>query len=309
MRIEQQDRSLMPITFLVIALHAVMLTMAYIDSSLSKPVAPPIAKRLVVQTVALQPQVQEEEPFIAVQEEPPPKEEPAPPPPQEVEIPKEEPPPPPPPAPVVEQEIKKPKPVEKKPTPPPKKKTPPKPVKKKEVAKPKKTETKTKPKVTPAKNIPKVDPKVEAAKAKKRTLLEQAQKSIAKIEKNSDKISANRASTIAEANVPARIESLHVEALVGDGTQTFTKQEIGYNDELAGRLKLMLRLPEFGDVKVKLTLERSGKFVKAVIVSAESTANKKYVEKNLPKLSYPGFGNNFGTEPQYTFVIVLSNDL
>ena len=85
-------------------------------------------------------------------------------------------------------------------------------------------------------------------------------------------------------------------------------KEIGYRDELAGRLKLLLRLPEFGEVKIKLTLSRAGKVAKVSIVSAESAANRTYIEKTIPTLSFPSFGNNFGTLPEYTFLISLSND-
>jgi hypothetical protein len=55
-------------------------------------------------------------------------------------------------------------------------------------------------------------------------------------------------------------------------------------------------------------LDRSGKVFSVVIVSSESVANRKYIEKIVPTLTFPGFGSNFGSVMQYTFSITLSND-
>ena len=85
--------------------------------------------------------------------------------------------------------------------------------------------------------------------------------------------------------------------------------EVSYRDELANRLKLLLRLPEYGEVKVKLTIERSGKIAKVLIISSESSANRKYIEKTLPGLTFPQFGTRFGDVDQYTFSITLGNEL
>lgn len=192
-------------------------------------------------------------------------------------------------------------------------------------AKPKKTETKSKdpepkkvkppevkapPKIAPqaaaAKPTePKVDREAEAAKAKRQQLLAQAQQSIAKVSQTQDRLGAMSSTS---AKLPAMIENLHVEAAVLGDVSRLSKQEVSYYDELASRLKLLLRLPEYGEVKIKLTLERSGKFVKVMIVSAESSGNKKYVEKTIPTLTFPSFGSNFDEAAQYTFVISLSNE-
>lgn len=167
-------------------------------------------------------------------------------------------------------------------------------------------------KAEPSTQEPKIDPAIiaaqEAAKAKRRELLASAQKSIAKIERTRDKLGASQATLESAPAVPRPIESLQIETLLGEKKQELSSQEIGYHEELASRLKLLLRLPEFGEVKIKLTLERSGRFVKVVIVSAESTSNRKYIEKTLPSLKFPSFGNNFSDLDQYTFVIALSNE-
>lgn len=140
---------------------------------------------------------------------------------------------------------------------------------------------------------------------KQRKLLQKAKESIAKIDKSQHNFTASTTSL-----VPASIEKLHIDALPSGGAKSsFNTREIGYVDELVSRLKLMLRLPEYGAVKVQLTLERTGKVAKVVIVSSENAANKKYIEKTLPTVSFTPFGDNFGTQQQYTFEIHLNNDI
>lgn len=171
-----------------------------------------------------------------------------------------------------------------------------------------KKEIKIEPKKT-APSTPKPDPKAEAAQAKRRELIANAQKSIGNIDSTRGKVSASKTTVLAATGIPSRIESLQIESLSSHDGPQLSKHEQSYYDELGGRLKLLLRLPEFGEVKVKLTLERSGKFSKVAIVSAKSASNRSYLEKTLPTLKYPSFGNNFGTETQYTFVITLSNEM
>lgn len=211
-------------------------------------------------------------------------------------------------------EVKKPEP--KKETPKPKKETPKavkketkKPVPKKEVAKEKPKEKKVAqnpPKKTPEK--PKVNAQADQTKAKQRELLAKAQQSIANIDKTRGKIATAKGSDLLLSTaLPGRIDSLQVESL--PNAEPLTAREIGYRDELASRLRLLLKLPEHGEVKVKLTLERSGKVAKLVIVNSQSAVNRAYIEKKIPGLSFPAFGSNFEGESQYTFLIALSNEL
>lgn len=192
------------------------------------------------------------------------------------------------------------------------------PVKKQEKASPKKTtavkstEAKKMPEKKEAASAAKVDAEViaaqEAAKVKRRQLLDSAQKSIAKIERTRDTLGASQGVTKGALAIPRPIESLQIETLTVEMKPDVTPQQAGYHQELASRMKLLLRLPDYGEIKLKLTLERTGHFVKALIVSSESPSNRKYIETTLPTLKYPSFGNHFGSCDQYTFVITLSND-
>lgn len=110
--------------------------------------------------------------------------------------------------------------------------------------------------------------------------------------------------------IPKQIEQLQIDALpVGSTVPVdLSAKEVSYRDEIAYRLKMALKLPDYGEVKIKLTLDRSGKVASVQSVHAESTKNKQYIEKTVPSLIFPPFGTNFAQAAQYTFMITLNND-
>jgi len=147
----------------------------------------------------------------------------------------------------------------------------------------------------------------QALKARQQELLAQAQERIAKIAPSRDKVSPDKGNNVTIAAVPSAIMSLQIDDLPDHSGPKLSDQEMRYRDELVSRLKLHLRLPEVGDVKVKLTLERTGKVAKVVIVSAESAVNRKFLEEKLPSITFSPFGN-FSSDAQYTFALTLSNE-
>lgn len=144
-----------------------------------------------------------------------------------------------------------------------------------------------------------------AFKEKQRALLSKAKEKIGKINTESSKIGAPIERFEA---TPSPIGSLSIEKLSIDGEAALSVKEMAYREELGHRLRLLLKLPEYGEIKVRLTLERSGKVLQLKVISAESEENKVYVEKALPKLKMPPFGTNFSAFQQYTFTITMSND-
>lgn len=140
-----------------------------------------------------------------------------------------------------------------------------------------------------------------AQKAKQQELLAKAQESIAKIRRDGVTIDAKQRADL-------KIPQLTLATVAADEASSLSMGEVSYRDELAGRLKLLLKLPEYGSVKLKLTLQRSGKVSKVAIVSAGSAQNRAYVEKLMPTLQFPPFGTQFGQDPEYTFTITLNND-
>lgn len=310
------------ITLFVIAIHAILISWMILTPF--SPVMPRQNERLIVKTIELSPpppvskQVIEPIPEIEpiLKPEIPPELEA---PPQVIEE-----------APKIEP-IKK---MEKKPSSPSpakkniSKKKPPtekKPIKKIEPVKKKVPPKQTTP--APKKTIPKkldkpldkpkVDSKLEAAKSKaqqeaqekQRKLIAAAQENLAKIDQGRAKMSAAKSSLGNIAVVPVAIKSLQIEALPDSHAPPMTSGEKSYRDELASRLKLMLKLPEHGDVHLKLTLDRMGKVVNVKIVKSASSMNRNTIEKNLPNLKFPPFGNHFENMSEYTFIIQLSNEL
>lgn len=146
--------------------------------------------------------------------------------------------------------------------------------------------------------------KVRQEKIKQQELFQKAQARLS----NFKEVRIASASPPAAINAPA-IDKLHIDALPLEHSKEWSMQEIRYQDELASRLQLFLKLPEKGDIKLKLTLQRSGKVEKVEILSSQSAANRKYVEDKLPTLSLPGFGSHFGTAPTYAFTILLQSEL
>lgn len=158
---------------------------------------------------------------------------------------------------------------------------------------------------------PKIDPVVEARKIKQRELMAKAKASMANMEKDRNKAAAKPAAetSFAQANVPKAIESLQIDAFSTGEAVTLTSREMSYRDELARRLKLGLRLPEYGEVKIKLTLERSGKVTQVQIVSSKNEKNRQYIEKTVPTLIFSDFGDNFEDSQHYTFIVCLNNEV
>jgi outer membrane biosynthesis protein TonB len=148
----------------------------------------------------------------------------------------------------------------------------------------------------------------EARLAKQKTLLARAKESIAKIDTHHDTLPSNESMTSLSFGSLKSIENLKIDALPsGDIKGVLSDPESSYIAELKHRLELMLRLPERGDVKVLLTLNRSGTVEKVDIVNTKSDINKKYVESKLPQVTFTNFGTNFANHEKYTFQITLKN--
>jgi colicin import membrane protein len=294
-----KDRSLLGIIPFVVITHVLAILWLVSISTWNPPMPPP--KPVIVKTVKLSPPpppliaIEESAPLAPPEVKPspellPPEVKPSP----ELKPPEVKPSPPLSPPPVKSPAESKP-PAPKPKIPPPKKQTtpPPKPIPK--------TPPPPKPMEPPAPTPAEIAQK--AAQAKQRNLLSQAKEKMGKINKNPGSI----AQEISLAT-PGKIESLHIDALVLDGGAALNAKESAYRDELAYRLKLLLKLPKYGEVKLRLTVERSGQAAKIAMISFQSEENKTYLESALPKLKLPAFGTNFPGQEEYTFTITLSNE-
>lgn len=148
--------------------------------------------------------------------------------------------------------------------------------------------------------------KPESGERKK--LLQKVQESIAKIEERSDKVVSSFAKNRSVgAASPGKVEKSSVQAK-GVIEDRLEGAENDYRDELAACMKLLVRLPEYGNVELKLTLGSSGDVKEVEILNAESERNRGHVKSVLPTLTFPPFGKRFDGLGKYTFHITLTNE-
>ncbi len=101
---------------------------------------------------------------------------------------------------------------------------------------------------------------------------------------------------------------LDVPAPVGPSVGPFVgKSGINdYQDSLVSYLHQSLNLPDYGEVKIQLSLREDGTVAKMVVLKAESKKNKEYLEKNLPMLKFPRLNSTLKEE---TFVLTFCNEI
>lgn len=215
------------------------------------------------------------------------------------------PPPPPPPEPKKTEIKPAPKPTHHKPTPHPKP-APKKPLpEKKPEPKPQAT---PKPLATTSPPKPPPPPPQEIAEQQRRAnLVAQAKERLNQVGKTAPQSSSSELTALFSSNKALEtLESLHATSLTVETNSPLTVGQMSYRDELAHRLKLGLKLPEYGDVRLQLTVHRSGRIVRVRVERSASSLNRTYVEKTLPDLKMAPFGESFGTIEEFTFTITLT---
>lgn len=151
----------------------------------------------------------------------------------------------------------------------------------------------------------------EVARQKEQVLISKAQENLAKMGETRGKISSAPSLSLEETSLPKELGDLQVDALPISEPGTagdWGAKEVSYGSEIASRLKKGLRLPDYGAVKIKLTLDRTGKVIKVETTKSESQKNKTYVESKIPTLLFPPFGQRFKDAAQNTFEITFQND-
>jgi outer membrane biosynthesis protein TonB len=195
------------------------------------------------------------------------------------------------------QAIPKPQPQTKKEPPPAVVKKPaakPAPVVKKEPAIADKILTKKAP--PPAKKTPPAENRARISDS----LLQELEESIAKIENKSDKAKFNKAATTA---TPSPIQ-LQIDTQAGE-----EETSSDYTDNLVGHLHRTLSLPDYGEVKIQLSLRQDGTVAKVIVLNAQSVKNRQYLETHLPRLKFPRFAGAYATKSEQTFVLTFCNEL
>jgi hypothetical protein len=150
----------------------------------------------------------------------------------------------------------------------------------------------------------------EAAKQRELELLSKAKTNLAKMSETRNQITPSPSLNLETTSLPKELGVLQIDTLPTEGSTGADRsaKEAGYNGEVASRLKKGLRLPDYGAVKIKLTLDREGKVISVETISSESSKNRTYVESKIPALLFPPFGQRFKGATQNSFVITLQND-
>lgn len=149
---------------------------------------------------------------------------------------------------------------------------------------------------TPAKKVEQPK-KANPTNEKQKEMLKQAQKLMNQLER------AQTKSVTTQIAIPSKISSLQIDSLADENLG-----DANYRDEIAAYLKYQLKLPEYGEVKLRLTLARSGLVSKIEVLQSKSSLNKNYVEMQVPNLKFPSFGNLFNQANQYSFTILLKSE-
>ncbi len=85
----------------------------------------------------------------------------------------------------------------------------------------------------------------------------------------------------------------------------FGEDDEGTEEEtLASFLHTSLNLPEFGEVKIQMTIKKDGTVARLSVLQAESHKNKAYLEKHLPLLRFPLI-----LDKEKTFTFTFCNEI
>lgn len=134
------------------------------------------------------------------------------------------------------------------------------------------------------------------------SLLKELEESIAKIENKSDKqIISSKAPSVQKAAAPIVLQidqGMEANNTAGD-----------YTDALISHLHRSLSLPEYGEVKIQLSLRQDGTVAKIIVLKTENEKNRIYLENNLLNLRFPHFAGAFANKKEYTFFLTFCNEL
>ncbi len=152
--------------------------------------------------------------------------------------------------------------------------------------KPKPVVAKPKSQPKPVATKPKATPPPKQENSELLALMEQSLHGLEKVKQKSSSTSA-----------PTKVGPLKSESL----------SETSYEQMLVSYLQERLQFPENGEVKVKLTVTRSGTIAKSIILLTSSKINERYINEHLEQIALPSFGTSFKGEREHTFALTLTS--
>lgn len=143
--------------------------------------------------------------------------------------------------------------------------------------------------------------KVNAPAPKVQSLLQSIEESLDKIDQ--PKVRKKTAQT---ADLPVKKKRLKIDDLDSSSAIGYSDN---YQDQLIDLLQSGLDLPDYGEVKLKLTLKKDGTIMELTIIEAQSQKNRSYLEKNLKTVHFPVFSGGLAKENTHTFTLTFCNQL
>ena len=94
-----------------------------------------------------------------------------------------------------------------------------------------------------------------------------------------------------------------IPTLTIDSIDDIASDQAEYEETIIRYLQHLLQLPEYGEVKMELTVKSDGSISRIKVLKTESMKNKNYLEKNLPLLKLPVLGS------EKTFTLTFCNEI
>lgn len=167
------------------------------------------------------------------------------------------------------------------------------------------------------KETPKKEPKKEIAKAKPKPAPETKkpalEKSLAQPVQEKDPLLeeiAQRLEALAAASEPPRFRpslSLPSEVEPKAKVTESSNENPVYGEILIAYLQNALDLPEFGEVKAKLDIDRFGRLIDFEILETKSVKNAEFLKNRLPELALPCFNEADSSNTNLSFTITFRN--
>lgn len=150
----------------------------------------------------------------------------------------------------------------------------------------------TQPSTAPVKKTPSPK-KEEKPEPVAQQLLEELEASLTKIESKPNKFSGKKSDVVPKSDYSLQIDRL----------DNLDSKETEYQLELVSYLQEALHLPDYGEVKMEITLRPDGSVASLKVLEAESVKNRNYLEKSLPLLRFPVYDKTIRT-----FVLTFCNE-
>ena len=103
-------------------------------------------------------------------------------------------------------------------------------------------------------------------------------------------------------HLPQPIETLHIDTPLEKGEDT------AYLCLMVQTLRKQLKLPREGEVKITMTVSKSGYVEKIRILYAKSEENSRYLERALASLRLPPFSGKFCEKERHTFTLTFRDE-